>query len=257
MRRTLLGALILLGTTTSAVADDESSSDTSFLGDGLLWFHLETQFGPGPGSPIAISPDISYWHGSMVYSVLHSSAAITGFSGLQSGSICIHDCDAFSGRYHGGALQVAYHTIDASSLFEVHAGLVLEDLDPAAFGIKLGGELWKYLGGDGFILQVKPNVLIGVNERDAFPGRFNLPIDIGFLTFVQLESGVTVPFDHAGDLWQVPISLKVMVPLGDKILANGAFTFPAAFAGDGVTTSGTDEYTATLGIELMPWINGL
>jgi len=259
MRRILLGAVLVLATTTSAFADgdddDESFGDRSLLGDGLLWFHLETQFGPGPGSPVAISPDLSYWRGSMIYSVLHSSAAITGFTGLQSGSICIHDCDAWSSAYHGGALQVGYHTLSGESLLEVHAGLVLEELDPAAFGVKLGGELWHFLGGEGFIITAKPNVLLPVTERDAFPGRFNLPVSVGFLTILQLESGVTVPFDHAGDTWQVPISLKVQVPIGDKVLVDGAITFPAAFAGDGVMTSGTDEYTATLGIELMPLLN--
>jgi hypothetical protein len=247
--------MVLLLMASASVA---SADPTTLAGDkdeGVIWFHLATQFGPGPGTPISISPDLSYWHGSMSYSLLHSSAAITGFTGLQSGSICVHDCDAWSSAYHGGAAQVGYRILHDDTLLELHAAAVLEEVDPAAFGIKLGGELWRYLGGDGFLASFKPNVLVPVTERDAFPGRFNLPISLGWLTVVELESGVTVPFDHAGDRWQVPISMKVRIPIGGKVLVDGALTFPAAFAGDGVETSGTDEITGTLGIELAPWLN--
>src|SRR5689334_4713998 len=169
MRRILLGAIVVLTASASVASADDGSG---ILGDdkGVLLFHLETQFGPGPGTPIGISPDLSYWRGSMTYSLLHSSAGITGFTGLQSGSICVHDCDAFSSAYHGGALQVGYHLLDGPTLLEVHAAAVMEELDPAAFGVKLGGELWRYLGGEGFLLSVKPNVLLPVTERDAFPG---------------------------------------------------------------------------------------
>src|SRR5258706_14937742 len=102
---TRLAALaLLLGTTAVAHADEGGDHDHVPDIGGLWWFHLETQFGPKPGTPIGISPDVQYWRGHMVYGLLHSSAAITGFTGIQSGSICVHDCDAWSSAYHGGAL---------------------------------------------------------------------------------------------------------------------------------------------------------
>jgi hypothetical protein len=264
MRATaVLAALLALGSVAHADDDDDSDSDSDgddddgdgLFGDPELWFHLGVQLGPGAGTPVSIAPDVRYLRHSLEIGLLHSSEAITGFTGIYPGpSVCVHGatCDAYSSPYHGGALQIAYGTIKGLNLLKLEAGLVVNDFDPFEGGIKLGGELWRLVGDDGVMVTAKPNILVA--QHDA--SRLNLPVSIGFFFFFQVESGISMPLSNSSDGWQVPLTFKLAYPLGTKLLGDLALTFPALAGGDAVEGKGADDAAVTIGLDFSPLING-
>ena len=266
-RCSLLAAALALGTASTAFAspgdifrlsgapegddDGDDDGDDADHDEGFFQLRLSTQFGPEPGNPVSLSPDLRYTHGAFEVGLLHSSEAITGFSGITSGSVCLAKCDELSSRYHGGMLQAGYTLYGKESITTLQAGAVASAVDPFDLGFKLGIEHLR-LVPDLILLTAKPNIIIGESPAAS---RLNVPVSIGLLWFIQLESGVSMPLDHASDTWQLPVSIKFAYPIKDVFL-DAAVTFPALAGGDDVVTGG-ENIAVTFGLDFTMLLNRL
>ena len=264
MRRrcSLLAATLLLGAASAASAspsdlfrlagagvDEEHHSEDEV--EGFFGLRLSTQVGPEPGNPISLSPDLRYTKSALEVGLLHSSEAITGFSGITSGSICLASCDELSSRYHGGLLQAGYTLYGSDSMATLQAGAVVSSVEPFDLGFKLGIEYLR-LGPDIVMITAKPNILVG---ESAAASRLNVPVSIGLLWFLQLESGISMPLDQSDRQWQLPFSIKFAYPI-KSVFVDAAVTFPALAGGEDVVTGG-ENVSVTFGLDFTMLLNRL
>lgn len=235
--------------------------------DGYLGFSLSDQL---VGKPITLSPDIYYGvSNELTVGLVHSGAGTTGFIGALGNeeggaALCLTGSDngCLRGAYSNVGLEGRYKLgFGASPNFSlaVNGGLYIFDFnDPFLFDIKVGaiGRWHK----DKLAVEFAPNIFIALTNRtaDDINGAsvtvshdfLNIPItglyNVAPKIDVALQLGLVLPFEDAGSLYQIPLSIGAHYAVNESLTATAAFTLTAIAGGDSVP-NGADGRSLVLG----------
>jgi hypothetical protein len=262
-------ALGLFGLLAAAPASADDGEPHPWLFD--LTLHTEIGLSKGDaGNPVSVAPDLSILtKGFPQIEIVHSSSAITGFHGLIRGtSLCVSGdgCDAYEpSAYHNGGLQFSKalrshgdgREVVNKTAFGVVVGLIANAIDPFALALKVGVR-GSYLTSDLIQLQIAPAVHLGLSQRDAQEDRVFVPVTMTVLAStelaMQIETGITGPFDAFSDNLQVPVSLNLDITADSGVALIASFSLPAAVAGDAVAITGIDARVLTVGVRWSKFV---
>ncbi len=235
--------------------------------DAYLGISLTSDF---VGKPITLSPDI--WYGvsdDLTVGLVHSGVGTTGFIGDQGGNspagsaLCLSGTsDGCRDVYGNVGLEGRYRlSFGASPNFSLAAngGLYIGDFnDPFFFDIKIGalGRWHK----DKLTVEFAPNLMFGITNRSVDIGGISQTVNRDWLNIpltglysvmpkldLALQLGLALPFEDAGDLYRVPLSIGAHYTVNESVTATLAFSFPALIAGDSYTKKNADARTLVLG----------
>jgi len=200
------------------------------------------------GKPVSISPDI--WYGAtddLTLGLVHSSVGATGLLGGVGDALCFggkdNGCDSV---YPGVGVDVRYRL---KAPLSIDGGLYVTDFDPFQLALKLGASArWK-LGK--LALELQPSIFFGLTERDTNKEALFVPATAAYAVAAKVELalqlGLATPFDGAGDLYQIPLSIGARYQVNDHLGVGLVFSLPAVAGGDKVPATGFDFRTLTLG----------
>lgn len=206
------------------------------------------------GKPISISPDL--WYGvtdDITVGLVHSSLGSTGLMGGVGTSLCLTGEDnGCANVYSNVGIDARYKLKNGPLAYAVDVGAYALDVnDPFTFSIKVGALVrWSK---DKIAVDVTPNIFIGVTERKVMDVNNNrdvlaLPVT-GFYTVapkiaVSLQAGLLLPFEDAGDLYQVGLSIGGHYAVNESANVTLAFSLPRLIA---ASSGGADDRVLTLG----------
>ncbi|HEX4418155.1 MAG TPA: hypothetical protein VH165_09675 [Kofleriaceae bacterium] len=255
----------------AAAAPSADGPDQLLLPKGRVILDAYLEIGLSSGSafkPVSISPDI--WYGVsdvLTVGLVHSSVGGSGFIGGVGQSLCltgagtatdpggcahVYQNVGFDGRY-----KLKFGSGDIS--WAADGGLFINSLsDPFELDLKLGvvGRWHK----DKLAVEFQPNIFVGLTNRtvDEAGGvsttingeTLSIPVT-GLYTVapkiaVAVQLGVILPFEDAGDNFEIPLSIGGHYNVNESLNVNAAFTLSAVVGGSNVQT-GADGRAFTIG----------
>lgn len=242
--------------------------------DAYLEINLSDQLA---GKPISISPDL--WYGvndDLTVGLVHSYEGTYGFIGgnFQGANGRAGSALCLTGAGNGCNGDNVYNNVGVEGRYKLKlsrpdvalaavGGLYIDSFkDPFAFAIKVGalGRWHK----DKLAVEVQPSIFIGVTNRtiDSPLGPLagtvnynrdllNLPITVLYDVIPKLsvagQVGVVLPFEDAGDTYQIPLSIGAHYTVNESLMATLALSLPVLAGGDGNIKKGIDARSVTLG----------
>jgi hypothetical protein len=214
--------------------------------------------------PFSIAPDI--WYGVtevLTVGLIHSGRAATGFYGPVGNGLCLTGEEGGCGKFYNSVgLDARYHFYRSGGItLSAEGGLFARSLDPFQMAIKIGA-VGRWQAGS-LAVELAPSIFVGLTEREPEMGEdiviatnnketLYLPATLLYFLSPKLalagQAGVVVPFDQAGDLWTLAVSLGAQYMATDKIMIDAAFSLPALVAGDAIAVDGADLRSLTLGV---------
>jgi hypothetical protein len=224
------------------------------------------------GKPVALAPDL--WYGvndDVTVGLVHSFESEFGFIGggyalgadRFGSSLCLSgDKNGCNGVYNNVGLEGRYKLKLSNPDIALAAvgGLYVNSFkDPFSLDVKVGalGRWHK----DKLAIEVEPSVFIALTKRtvnNAGLGNvtqnhdiLSLPVTALYTVMPKLalaaQVGVLLPFEDAGHLYQIPLSIGAHYSVNDSITVNGALTLTALAGGDAVIDTGADGRSITIG----------
>jgi hypothetical protein len=224
---------------------------------------LEIELSDGAAfDPVSLAPDVYYGvTPDLTVGLVHSSTGSTGIIGGSGSSLCLGDsCDVYRNFGLDGRYQVTTGKVGVAGAF----GLYATSLDPLKLALKLG-VVGRYRPSPMSKLAVDfaPSLFIGLTEREpdtmgmmgmmGSTGNkevFVLPVTALYVVKPKLtalvQTGLVVPFEAAGDLFFVPLSIGASYAINQQLSVQGAFSLLHLLGGDGNQT-GFDARSFTIG----------
>jgi hypothetical protein len=181
--------------------------------------------------PASVSPDI--WYGVMdnlTIGLAHSSYGHTGFVGVPGTSLCVTGEEKGCAKlYSNGLLEGRYQFLnDGTMALAGQVGLGTLAIDPDVLLHAKVGLMARFHAGSMLMIDVNPNVFIGITERDFNKEVLNLPVSLMVMAApnvsIMLQTGVTSTFEDFGENYHVPVSLGAMFWVTPQIGIAAAFT---------------------------------
>jgi hypothetical protein len=213
--------------------------------------------------PVSIAPDI--WYGvneKLTVGLVHSSMALLGIMGGIGDSLCIAG-DGCGDVYNNVGLDARYEVLRGNATIAVNGGLQAASVDPLQLRLK-AGIVGRFRPSPASKLSVDfaPALFFGVTERDgaimSSSGNKELliiPVTALYQAATKLSAGVqvaaVVPFENAGDLFFIPVSLGATYQIDYRLSVDVAFTLLRLAGGSGydlIGGTGFDARTLTLGV---------
>lgn len=242
-----------------APASAHAGEPGSLAGDGRLWIDLSLEVGldaDNRGDPVSLSPDLRYGISEALdVGLIHSTRAVTGFAGFQSGaSFCVDGdrlCETL-GLYHSAGVEGRYAVARGPALSLAATGALLaNELDPFRLAVKLGATSRTVAGP--IALVVDPNVQIAATERETSLDVAGIPVLVavraGALR-LGIQSGIFSSLDSdVAKSYRVPLTAELALA-GDRLGAGASFTFPALLGGTAVARTGFDARTLSVWVSV-------
>lgn len=208
--------------------------------------------------PVSLAPDLFYGvTPAFTVGLVHSSAGRTGLIGRAGGSLCLTG-DRCDGVYNGFGLEGRYHLTAGKISAAASFGLDVRDLDPFLLAARLG-VIGRYRPSPSSKLAVDfaPSLFIGVTEREpSVVGAGGnkevlvLPATVIYAASPRLavmaQTGLVIPFEAAGDLYFVPLSLGASYEVNRQLTVEAAFSL-LHLLGGGALPTGADARSFTIG----------
>lgn len=263
------------GAAPMASAADDNGPDQLVLPKGrlLLDAYLEINLSKDlAGKPISISPDL--WYGvnnDLTVGLVHSFESEFGFIGggyalaadRAGSSLCLTG--------NGNGCNGVYNNVGAEARYQIKMGspdLALAAIgglyvnsfkDPFSLDLKAGA-LGRWHKGK-IAVEVEPSVLIALTKRSnnlAGLGNvtqnhdiLNLPVTVLYALMPKLslaaQVGVILPFEDAGQEYQIPLSIGAHYTLDNSVTLNAALSLTALGGGDAIIDTGVNGRSLTLG----------
>ena len=220
-----------------ADATIESSPMSPTLGEGKIavWAALQVGLSDGAtGDPLSVEPDV--WYGvnnKLTAGVVTSGHAVGGFWGGAGNGLCVGD-GCLDKTFDNVGAEVLYGLkADSSFVFALDVGFHALAIDGLTLAGKVGGKgFWR---SGQISVGFAPSVLIGVTDRAANKERLNLPVDLSYMLsqslYVGVQTGISTPFEGAGDAYVVPVALGGLLMLSEKLMVTAAFSLDAVTSG--------------------------
>ena len=188
-----------------------------------------------------IAPDI--WYGVMPkleVGLAHSGYGIGGFWSAPGTGVCITGKSSNCPKVYNGPILVGAHylLVQGGVDLAADAGVLIDAIDPFTLSVKVGVKGRKMAGK--IMIGFNPNVDIGITKRDAGNKEvLNVPIDVHFMASpkfgVGLQTGISGPFSHFGDLYRIPVGIGAVYMASPKLMVGGEFSLlrVAGFDGPG------------------------
>ena len=253
---TLLAASLSLST--AALAEEATSAEESPVvmtapkGSLVVMAHVDINLSKDSAfEPVSLAPDI--WYGAtekFSVGLTHSGLASDGFWGGAGAGLCLTGDDKGCGNtLSNTGLQARYDLSSTMDGLAFEGGFIVRDFDPFVLGGKVGAVLAKDLGS--VQLAVSPNLQFGLTERDLGNKELlNIPVSIMYglsdTIVIGGQTGISLPFSDAGELWRLPVSIVGQALLSEKYYAFGAFSLVALAGGDSLPDA-FDSRVLTLG----------
>lgn len=272
--RSILATLMLLSLGGSALADEPPPPPPKEMAAGPMGERvvlpakrlyarasLEIDLSSGSaGDPVGLSPDVFYGvSDALTIGLVHSSVGGLGLIGGTGNSLCFTEgCD---GVYHNFGIDARYQFKTGTVAAAANVGLVARDIDPFTLSLKLGAVgRYRPKPSSKLAIDFQPSLSIGITQREpamvmmvSIPGNteiFALPItalyEVKPRITVLVQTGLVLPFESAGDLFFVPLSLGGSYAINKQISVEAAFTLQALLGGDGIP-NGFNARSFTIG----------
>jgi hypothetical protein len=257
----------------SAAADNGPDQLVLPKGRLLLDAYLEINLSNNlAGKPISIAPDL--WYGvndDLTVGLVHSFESEFGFIGggyalgadRAGSSLCLTgDGNGCNGVYNNVGLEARYQVKMSNPDLAIApiGGLYVNSFkDPFSLDVKVGA-LGRWHKGK-LAVEVEPSVFIALTKRSADLAGvgnvtqnhdiLNIPVTVLYTVMPKLavagQVGVILPFEDAGHLYQIPLSIGAHYTLNSSVTVNAALTLTALAGGDTVLDTGADGRSITLG----------
>jgi hypothetical protein len=183
--------------------------------------------------PISLAPDLFYGiNKKWTVGVTHDTG------------ICLTGSDGGCPKaYNDFGLEAQFSLMGRGSFQLAATGsLTFASLsDPNIAGLRFG--FLTRLRAGKMAVFARPNIYVGITERDTLGDILDIPVDLQFQlnaqTAVAVESGVVGPLDGFGDAYEIPIGLSALFAVSEKIDFGAAFRF-TNLAGKGATIDGRE-----------------
>lgn len=207
--------------------------------------------------PVSFAPDVFYGvTDALTIGLIHSSLGASGIIGGSGSSLCFTDkCD---GVYNGFGIDGRYQFASGKVSAAANFGLYVNAFDPFQLAVKLGviGR-WRPSPSSKLAVDFAPSLVLGLTEREpammggtgnkevlTIPGTVLYAVTPKIAAMVQ--TGLVLPFENAGDLFFVPLSIGGSYAVNKQITAQAAFTFLHLLGGETLQT-GVDARSFTIG----------
>jgi hypothetical protein len=224
---------------------------------------LEIELSKGTAfDPVSLAPDVYYGvNPALTVGLVHSSLGATGFIGGSGSSLCF--TGACDGVYNRVGVDGRYHFATGKVAAAADFGLFVNDFDPFRLALKLGvvGR-FRPAPSSKLAVDFAPSLFIGITNREpaavmgmmaADTGNkevFVVPGTVLYAVNKQLtalvQTGLALPFEKAGDLYFVPLSLGASYAVDKQISVEGAFSLLHLLGGSAIP-NGVDARSFTIG----------
>ncbi|HEY4244670.1 MAG TPA: hypothetical protein VGM88_32875 [Kofleriaceae bacterium] len=250
---------------------DPMTSDQLVLPKGKLAINAELGINlskDGVGKPVSFSPDVWYGVTDMItLGLVHSYTGTTGFLGGVGTSLCLGSTDNGCARVYNNLGIDA--RIRLARPLSADVGIYVPNItDKFQLAVKLGLS-GRYRFG-ALAIEAQPNIIIGLAGRpsdDDTDGQavvvpsasavlfgenteiLNVPVTLSYDVApkfdVALQTGIALPFTHAGDTWRVPLTIGARYAVSPHLGVGLTFSFLDLIGGGEDT--GIDARTIVLG----------
>ena len=258
----VLFSALLFGSLGTAVADhhaEVAGTDRMVAPRGQLVLYVPVHVNLSEDlafKPVSVAPDI--WYGvteKLTLGLIHSGYAASGFMGSLADGLCFTgEENGCPNVYNSVGLDGRFQLVDGTFSLAADGALFIQPLDPFSMRLKLG--VLGTWSKNKLRLLFNPNLAIGLTERDLGNKEvLNIPVALMFAVTARLaiaaQTGLALPFDQTGELYRVPLSLGVHVPVRPSIAIVAAFTLTALAGGDSIQ-NGFDGRALTAGVLFAP-----
>jgi hypothetical protein len=211
--------------------------------------------------PLSLAPDISYGvNDDLTVSLIHSTAAFTGFRGGSGLGLCVTGTDGGCANvYNNVGAEGLYSLLKGNFAVAAKAGVLTEFVDVAMesktfLQAKVGANT-RYTMGNVFV-QFNPAVWIPLNETDANKPQIWLPVALWVKVMPPLSlfaaSGLKGATSNAmdagfGDLYTINLGGGAQYTINKAVAVGGSFIFGTMFGAP--DTTGPDSRAVHL------WLN--
>jgi hypothetical protein len=208
--------------------------------------------------PVSLSPDVFYGvTPALTVGLIHSFLGSLGFMGRAGSSLCLAG-DKCDGIYNGVGVDGRYHIAGGKVAAAANFGLFVDDFDPFRLVVKLGviGR-FRPKPASKLAVDFAPALFIGLTEREPamMGGAGNkevlaVPATVLYAATPQItamvQTGLFLPFEAAGQLYFVPLTLGASYEVNKQISATASFSLMHLLGGDALPT-GFDGRSFTIG----------
>ena len=182
------------------------------------------------GKPVSLAPDLFYAvTDSLSLGLLHNGPMGILSPASRGWGLCLTGKPSCPKVYDNIGFDVLYGLAFGDFHFSLHGSFyVVSFSDPTPLMLTLGAAA-KFHFSDNVALFLDPQVGIALNHRDVNKDALFLPIQLQFqlvrTTALDLLTGITGPFSHFGDLYQIPLGLALVYNINPHFDVGLKFAF--------------------------------